>query len=77
MLQKNINRIIAQNDTRQLYVHMAAGSADGATQLLDSLRNEVGVIVIFDEGKAAIQKAESEFDREGLAALKQMSGGSM
>lgn len=75
MLHKNVDRIRAQGDMRASYVHAAVQSTEGRTELMEHLKREMGVVIEFDEGRFAIVKAEKEFDREGLSALKSIQFG--
>lgn len=70
MLHKNVDRLSAQSDMRDINVAIAGSSNEARVQLVESLRKSVGLVVEVDEGRAAIVKAKSEFDREGLNALK-------
>lgn len=78
MLHRNVNRIAAEKDQRNIAVvgHSMAGG-DGLDKLVDHLRDEIGTVFemeasVTPSGEPANPVLNMEFDAEGLAALKGM-----
>jgi hypothetical protein len=67
MMNKNIDRIMAEADMRMLSVVAYAQSGDGIEDFTKKLRDQVGKIVEIDAAKMAMSET---YDREGLLALK-------
>jgi hypothetical protein len=69
MLNKNIDRLRAEDDVRSLQTAIAAQSGESAQKHLDALHKQMGKVVEVDEVAEAMN---AEYDREGLLALKGM-----
>jgi len=65
LLNKNLNRLMAENDIRNLQVLVSAESSEGTKQTQERLFLEIGPVVV----------QEPTFDRDGLNRLKQLSMG--
>ena len=75
LLSRNIDRLAAEEDQRQLMVLVAAQSEKGHDAFVENARKVMGKVVVYDEDalvKEQIAQAEAERDREGLMALKGM-----
>ena len=75
LLNKNIDRLAAEEDQRQLMLLVAAQSEKGHDAFVENARKTIGDVVVYDEDALAqeqIARAEAERDREGLMALKGM-----
>ena len=72
LLNKNIDRLRAEEDHRQITLLLSAASGEHASKLMGRLEKQVGTVVEFDQGKAALTQANAERDRDGLMALKGM-----
>lgn len=75
MLSKNIDRLAAEEDQRQLMVLAAAQSSEGFQSFVEERRKIIGTIVDYDQDKVGaikVKAAQEERDREGLMALKSL-----
>jgi hypothetical protein len=72
LLNKNIDRLRAEEDLRMLSVALHAASGESAGDLSEKLMKQMGTVVEFDEAKRALTQANAERDRDGLMALKHM-----
>lgn len=74
MLHKNIGRIEAGRDMRQVNLLVRTQSAEGLEELVPALREEIGQTIVVNEGAVVMAQAEEERDRVGLLELKSMGG---
>jgi len=69
MLHKNVDRIHAENDQRQILVVLNAfNGGDGLTNLLEQFRKRIGKIVETDEPEE--ENSAPKLDETGLMQLK-------
>lgn len=73
MLHRNVDRLRADDDYRQAIVvaHAMAGG-EGLADLMEKLKEQVGMVVDVDEGLLAMERAEVERDVDGLNDLKSL-----
>ena len=58
MLNKNVDRIAAENDIRALVVAIHAQSGEGFKDLMEGLTKQFGRVFEYDEGKKAMIEAK-------------------
>lgn len=74
LVNRNINRLLAEKDIRHLNVANAAMSADSANQCRELLVDELGEVFKVDQMAIAL---EAKPDRDGIEFLRRLSKGKM
>lgn len=74
LLHKNIDRIEAGDDYRQLQTIISATHEDGVRAHSERLLGIVGLIVDYDRGTAVMTIDEEEHDQAGIEWLRMASG---
>jgi hypothetical protein len=69
MLNKNIDRIAAENDMRAAQIGIQVQSGEGFKDLMDNLRKQLGVVFTYDEGKRAMAAKRDKLNEEQKADL--------
>lgn len=67
MLWTNIDRLLAEQEIRSLTVTLASKSPDGATRMIDALKEVVGTPVVAEQSVST-----EPLDVEGLDALRKI-----
>jgi hypothetical protein len=69
MLNKAIDRMAAERDLRAARLMVQTQSEEGLTKLLADLQQQLGKIVVFDEGKLAMQMKRDKITEDLRAEL--------
>lgn len=73
-MNRQIDRIEAERDLKQIQLLAAAGSADGYNKLVEQMNNTVGKIVVYEPSIKRLNldddSPDPEFDRAAFEALK-------
>lgn len=73
MLSRNIDRILAERDLRQIEVIVKSQATEGIQSLMTDLKKQMGTVVEIEiDAEERIRRAENERDTEGLLALKRL-----
>lgn len=70
MLQRNIDRLEASSDYRQLQLICSATSSEGVKDVSERLLKTIGKVVIYDEQKRVEHIQEEQLDRAGLNRIR-------
>jgi len=72
-LNKQIDRLQAEEDLRLVQLFSAAGSQEGYTALTERLQRQMGNVAVYEQTITVLNMDDNsldpEFDREGLHAL--------
>lgn len=75
MMQRNIDRIAAEESIKSLTVSASSQSGEGYKKGMEDLRKQLGDIVVYRHAQVSAGPQENEEgpDRAGIAMLKAMS----
>lgn len=74
MMQRNIDRITAEESIKSLTVSASSQSGEGFKKGMEDLREQLGDIVVYRHAETVTgSRQDDEFDRAGLAMLRAMS----
>lgn len=74
LLHRNVDRLAAEEDIRHLRVQASVGTGEGVKSTFTDLSAQMGKIAVYDEGRAAIARAQRECDLSGLAGIRDLGG---
>lgn len=73
LLNKNIDRLNAEDDMRMLMIMGSHTSSEAFQTLQEALAKRVGKIASFDKSSAAFNPLNAKQDKEGLMKLKMLA----
>lgn len=72
LLHRNVDRLDAERDFRNLRVAIGSASGEGANATFALLKKELGNIAEFDHGRRTMAESIAPLDSAGLSEIAQM-----